>query len=117
MKKKTYIILFSAILILALGTALFFFAQRTITPEEAEELCFTVMGEKDEATGFPFSFGVTGTYEIDGEEYYVVRATWLVNNDHMSYIGDFFVTTDGKKVYTGIVTPEECIIENLIWSK
>ncbi|MBO5505627.1 MAG: hypothetical protein J5984_04035 [Clostridia bacterium] len=47
----------------------------------------------------------------------MVRATWLVNNDHMSYIGDFFVTTDGKKVYTGIVTPEECIIENLIWSK
>ena len=44
MKKKTYIILFSAILILALGTALFFSAQRTITPEEAEELCFTVMG-------------------------------------------------------------------------
>ncbi len=117
MKKKTYIIIFSLILILVLGAILFFSAQRTITPKEAENLCYTVMGEKDEATGFPFSFGVTGTEEIDGEEYYIIRATWLVNNDHMSYIGDFFVTTDGKKVYTGFVQGDEYTIENLIWSK
>ncbi len=117
MRKKTHIIIFSVIFILILGTILFFSANNKITPEEAEKLCYTVMGEKDEDTGFPFSFGVTGTAEIDGKEYYTIRAAWLVNNDHMSYIGDFFVTTDGKEVYTGIATPDEYTIEEMIWSK
>ncbi len=52
---------------MVLGAILFFSANGKITPEEAEKLCYTVMCEKEEDTGFPFSFGVTGTYEKDGE--------------------------------------------------
>ena len=88
-----------------------------ITAEEAEKLCYTVIGEKDEATGFPFSFPVTEIIEQDGQEYYAIRASWLVNNDHMSYIGDFFVSVDGTKIYTGFVQDGEYTFEDLIWSK
>ena len=88
-----------------------------ITAEEAEKLCYTVMGEKDETTGFPFSFGVIVTFEQDGKEYYSIRATWLVNNDHMSYIGDFFVSVDGREIHTGFVKDGEYKFEDMIWSK
>lgn len=96
---------------------LFIHQNKRITPEEAVQLCFDVMGEKDEKTGFPFSFGVTQSIEKDGKEYYVIRASWLVNNSHMSYIGDFFVTIDGKEVYTGYVAQDEYVIEKLIWEE
>lgn len=120
MNKKIYIIIFVITLFLVVGGILFssFSPQNTkITAEEAEKLCYSVMGDKDEATGFPFSFGVTGTYEKDGKEYYVIRASWLVDNSHMSYIGDFFVSVDGKEVYTGFVQGTEYIMEDLIWSE
>lgn len=121
MKKKSYLIVLVAILLLVVGGILchtFLAPQAEIlTPEEAEKLCYTVMGEKDEATGFPFSFGATGTYEQDGKQYHVIRASWLVDNSHLSYIGDFFVSFDGKEVYTGIVQGEEYSMGELIWSK
>ena len=88
-----------------------------ITPEESEELCYFVMGEADEETGFPFSFGVAGAIEQGEKEYYVIRASWLVNNSHMSYIGDFFVAADGMELYSGTAKPGEYTIENLIWNK
>ncbi len=121
MFKKFFItILITVLLLTVVGVLLHnVLAPQTkqITAEEAEKLCYAVMGEQDEATGFPFSFGVTGTIEQDGKEYYAIRASWLVNNSHMSYIGDFFVTTDGKEVYTGFVQAGEYIIEELIWSE
>lgn len=88
-----------------------------ITPEEAEKLCCSVLGEKDEKTGFTFSFAFTETIEKDEKEYHVIRTSWLVNNSHMSYIGDFFVSTDGKEIYTGVALNGEYEIANLIWSK
>jgi len=88
-----------------------------ITPEEAENLCYAALGEKDEKTGFIFSFGTAGAVEKDGKQYYVIRASWLVNNSHMSYIGDFFVSVDGKEIYSGFARPGEYTIDNLIWSK
>ncbi len=74
-----------------------------ITQREAEELCYLVMGEADAETGFAFSFGVTGAVEKAGKQYYVIRASWLVDYDHISYIGDFFVSADGKEIYDGLV--------------
>lgn len=90
---------------------------QSITDEEAEQLCYQVMGKQDETTGFIFSFNATDTFEQDGKEYYAIRASWLVNNSHMSYIGDFFVSLDGKEIYTGFVSNEEYIFEKQIWSK
>ena len=88
-----------------------------ITSHEAEELCYSIMGKQDEETGFLFSFGTAAAVEKDGKQYYVIRASWLVNNSHMSYIGDFFVSSDGKEVYSGVALPDEYTMGNLIWSK
>lgn len=88
-----------------------------IIPKKAEELCYYVMGEKDEKTGFIFSFGVSGAVEKDKKQYYVVRASWLVNNSHLSYIGDFFVSADGKEVYSGTALNNEYVMQDMIWSE
>lgn len=86
-----------------------------ITQQEAEELCRSVLGEKDEETGFVFSFGTSGAIETEGKQYYIIRVSWLVNNSHMSYIGDFFVSADGKEIYDGTALQGEYIIGNEIW--
>jgi hypothetical protein len=88
-----------------------------ITQREAEELCYYVLGEKDEDTGFSFSFGTSGAVEKDRKQYYVIRASWLVDNNHLSYIGDFFVSADGKEIYNGTARPDEYIMLNIIWSE
>jgi len=107
MKRKRYIIILALLLCLAVGgilcQQLFMQKNQPISSEDAEALCYSVLGEKDEATGFSFSFGVTETIEKEGKEYYVIRGSWLVNNSHMSYIGDFFVSMDGKEMYSGFV--------------
>ena len=121
MSKRIYIISIAVILLLAVCVVLWhnFMADRNreITPEEAVALCYLVMGEKDESTGFPFSFGVTEKFETNGEDYYAIRASWLVNNSHMSYIGDFFVRTDGREMYDGFVSGNEYTFGKLIWSE
>jgi len=86
-----------------------------ITQQEAEKLCHLVFGEKDEETGFIFSFGTSGAVKTGGKQYYVIRASWLVNNSHLSYIGDFFVSADGKEIYGGTALSGEYIMENVIW--
>ena len=88
-----------------------------ITSNDAEEICYMVMGEKDEETGFTFSFGTSGAVEKNGKQYYVIRASWLVNNSHMSYIGDFFVRADGRELYTGTAIAGEYTIDDLIWKE
>ena len=88
-----------------------------ITQGEAEELCYYVLGDKDKDTGFAFSFGTAGAVEKDKKQYYVIRASWLVNNNHLSYIGDFFVSADGKEIYEGSARPDEYIMLNIIWSR
>ena len=89
---------------------------QTITPQEAEKLCYSVMGEEDKETGFPFSFGYAETIVKDGKEYYAIRASWLVNNSHMSYIGDYFVSVDGKEIYTGSANNGKYEFDQLIWN-
>ena len=88
-----------------------------ITGQEAEELCYYVMGEKDEDTGFAFSFGTSGAVQKGEKQYYVIRASWLVDNNHLSYIGNFFVSAAGKEIYDGVVSGEEYEMMDLMWKK
>lgn len=88
-----------------------------ITGREAEELCYYVIGEKDEDTGFAFSFGTSGAIQKGEKQYYVIRASWLVDNNHLSYIGNFFVSADGKEIYDGVVSGEEYEMMDLMWKK
>ena len=88
-----------------------------ITKEEAQQLCYFALGERDKETGFAYSFGVTGAVEAQGHQYYVIRASWLVNKDHLSYIGDFFVRADGNVIFDGFVQSDSYTMTNVIWSK
>ena len=88
-----------------------------ITQEDAQQLCYFALGEKDKETGFPFSFGVTGAVEAQGHQYYVIRASWLVNNDHLSYIGDFFVRADGNVIFDGAALSDSYTMTSIVWSK
>ena len=88
-----------------------------ISGEEAVNLCFSALGKKDEKTGFPFSFGVSGAVERGRKQYYVIRGSWLVNNSHLSYIGDFFVSADGTVIYSGTALQGEYTMEKIIWEK
>ena len=121
MNKGKYIIIFIIVLFLTVFFGLFhtFFVPQDskITPDDAEKLCYLVLGEKDEETGFEFSFDYSQTIEKEGKEYHVIRASWLVDNSHMSYIGDFFVLTNGKEIYNGFVGSGEYQIEELVWSE
>ena len=86
-----------------------------IAQQEAEELCYTVLGDKDEDTGFLLSFRSTGAVEKEGKQYYVIRSSWLVDNNHWSYIGDFFVSADGKEIYNGFFEQGEYTMSDIIW--
>ena len=88
-----------------------------ITKQEAEKLCYSVLGEKDADTGFTFSFGVSGAVKRGEKQYYVVRTSWLVNNSHLSYIGDFFVSADGNEIYNGTALSGEYEMTDKIWIK
>ena len=88
-----------------------------ITQTDAEKLCYHVMGEKDKETGFSFSFGTSGAVKKGKKQYYTIRASWLVNNSHLSYIGDFFVSADGKEIFSGSALPGEYVMEEKIWSE
>lgn len=90
---------------------------RGISRTEAEEMCYKVFGKKDKDTGFLFSFSTTSAVKTNNKQYYVIRASWLVDNNHLSYIGDFFVSSDGKEIYDGIASSDEYTMVNLIWSK
>ena len=89
----------------------------TITAEEAEKLCAEVLGDYAEETGFPISYKCTDEIDFFGKEYYVMHISWLVNNSHLSYIGNAFVTKDGKAIYDGVVSGEEFEITSLRWQK
>ena len=44
------------------------------------------------------SYGYEGTVTLDGTEYYNYRVSWLVDGDHMSYLTNYLVSTDGRVV-------------------
>lgn len=69
-----------------------------ITQEEAQGMVEDYFGEKDEATGFPFSIGFEGMVTLDGTDYYNFRISWLVDGDHLSYLTNYVVSLDGGEM-------------------
>ena len=56
------------------------------------------LGTKDKETGFSLSYGYESTVTIDGMDYYNYRMSWLVDGDHLSYLTNYLVSTDGTVV-------------------
>ena len=52
----------------------------------------------DEATGNVMSYGYEGPLTLDGVDYYNYRVSWLVDGDHLSYLTNYLVSTDGLVV-------------------
>lgn len=88
-----------------------------ITKEEAEQLCQEVLGDKDEENSFPISYRCIGAVSANNKLYYVMHIAWLVDNNHWSYIGNCYVSSDGKEIYDGIVSPAKYEMTELKWSK
>lgn len=72
-----------------------------ISPEDATAMLMVTLGERDEQTGNEYSYGYIENVQIDGVTYLVFDWRWLVD-DHMSRLGDLFVTADGSKIYEGL---------------
>lgn len=70
----------------------------SITPEEGVLVLESLLGTEDEATGNLMSYGYEGTVTVDGTEYYNYRVSWLVDGDHLSYLTNYLVSTDGLVV-------------------
>ena len=88
-----------------------------ITKEEAESLCREMLGDKAEENGFPISYRCIGAVSANDKLYYAMHITWLVNNNHWSYIGNCNVSSDGKEIHDGIVSPAKYEMTELRWSK
>ena len=91
--------------------------KNAITKQEAENLCRNILAEKAEETGFPISYRCIGATSANDKLYYVMHITWLVNNSHWSYIGNCFVSFDGREIYDGIVSQDKCTMTQLRWKK
>lgn len=88
-----------------------------LTRQEAELLCRDVLGDKAEENGFPISYRCISAVSANDNLYYVMHITWLVDNNHWSYIGNCYVSSDGQEIYDGIVSPEEYKMTALRWEK
>ena len=88
-----------------------------ITKEEAEKLCYKVLGDVADENGFPISYRCIGAVSANNKCYYVMHNTWLVDNNHWSYIGNCFVSYDGEEIYDGYVMPAKYEITRLRWEK
>ena len=44
------------------------------------------------------SYGYEGPLTLDGVDYYNYRVSWLVDGDHLSYLTNYLVSTDGLVV-------------------
>lgn len=88
-----------------------------LTAKEAENLCYTVLGDKAEENGFPISYRCMGGILVGDKAYYVMNITWLVNESHWSYIGNAFVSVDGREIYDGVALDGTYEMANLRWKK
>jgi len=70
----------------------------TISQDDGIRLLEQQLGTKDKETGFSLSYGYESTVTIDGTDYYNYRISWLVDGDHMSYLTNYLVSTDGTVV-------------------
>ncbi len=92
-------------------------SENGLTSIEAEQLCRDVLGDKAEENGFPISYKCISAVSANDKLYYVMHITWLVNDSHWSYIGNCYVSFDGREIYDGVVSGEEYEITDLRWKK
>ena len=88
-----------------------------ITVKEAEELCVEVLGDMAPETGFPIFYKCISAVSAKGKLYYVMNISWFVNETHLSYIGNCFVSSDGTEIYDGIANSDGYEMTQLRWRR
>lgn len=66
--------------------------------DAATALLTARLGTEDAATGNTMSYAYTDTVTRGEKRYYRFRVSWLVDNDHLSYLGDWLVAVDGSEI-------------------
>ena len=81
-----------------------------ITQNEVINICREILGEIDDAnrpfgkgfnTGFKLGYRCNAALEYNDIQYYAVTMSWLVNDNHWSYIGDVIISANGDEIYEG----------------
>ena len=85
---------------------------KALTEDEITAVLYEKFGTEDPETGFTFSFSIVGEVMIDEKPYYHGRWSWLVtdekgNPSHLSLLSEFFISQDGKEMYTGTYDYQE----------
>jgi len=74
-----------------------------ISEEDAAILCRNMLGEAAGETGFLLSYRCVETIGFEDQYYYVMYMSWLVDDNHWSYIGEVIVSASGDEIYSGAV--------------
>lgn len=69
-----------------------------LTQEEGAAVLEKLLGKVDTATGNPMSYGYESAVTQEGISYYNYRVSWLVDDNHMSYLTNYLVSLDGSLV-------------------
>ena len=100
-----------------------------ISEYEAMILCREVLGEYDNFnedriiyfgfnTGFKFSYLCDAAVKCKDIQYYVMRVSWLVDDDHWSYIGKVMVSANGDEIYAYSIDQEgNYYLAEKLWEK
>ena len=76
---------------------------KIISEEDAINLCRTVLGDKAMENGFILGYRCDARIECNGTQYYVITMSWLVDDNHWSYIGELMISTNGNQIYSGTI--------------
>lgn len=88
-----------------------------IISQDAEELCRKILGEKAEENGFPISYRCISAVDANDKLYYVMHIAWLVDDNHWSYIGNCYVSSDGQEIYDGFASSGKYEMTELRWKQ
>jgi hypothetical protein len=77
-----------------------------------------VLGEAADDTGFRLAYRFVEAIEFEDQYYYVMYMSWLVDDNHWSYIGEVMVSASGDEIYSGAVDREgNYFIVEKLWEK
>ena len=82
-----------------------------LSPDEAISLCYEKLGETDgeggydrgNNTGNKIGYRCVGAVKFKDKNYYILYTSWLVSNNHWSYIGYTLVSADADEIYDGAI--------------
>lgn len=80
-------------------------APQDITVEQAQTMIEEMFGTHDETTGNSMTYVyITTIKDSNGKQYYYFRESWVIDDNHLSFLQNVFVSIDATLVYTNSET-------------